>query len=248
MDTTSLRIKVLTYNIQVAMSSKSIRHHVMHSWHHVFPHPQRKTNLHQIARVIGPFDIVGLQELDGGSIRSDYINQTSYLAELAKFKFVQQQTTRNLGPFAQHSKALLSRFPIVNCQHYELPSRFPGRGLTSFVIESLKAPIFVINTHLSLGRRAQEEQLAFIADLVADHIHVIVMGDLNLTPDVLKESFLDQTNLQLATDNICTYPSWNPKKQLDYILVSPGFKVHHAGIISCDYSDHLPVFAELELL
>ena len=243
----SVRIKVLTYNIQVAMSSKNIRHHVMHSWHHMFPHPNRNRNLQQIARMIDPFDIVALQELDGGSIRSDYVNQATYLAELAEFSYAQQQTTRNLGPFAQHAKALLSRFPIANAQHYALPSRFPGRGLTSFIVEGLKAPIFVINTHLSLGHRAQEAQLRFIAELIAKHSHVIVMGDLNLTPDVLKGSFLEQTNLQLAVDNTATYPSWNPKKQLDYILVSANFTVHQAGIISCDYSDHLPVFAELEL-
>ena len=59
----SVRIKVLTYNIQVAMSSKNIRHHVMHSWHHMFPHPNRNRNLQQIARMIDPFDIVALGKI-----------------------------------------------------------------------------------------------------------------------------------------------------------------------------------------
>jgi endonuclease/exonuclease/phosphatase family metal-dependent hydrolase len=245
---TKQKFKVLTYNIQVAMGSKSIHHHVMHSWHHIFPHPQRQENLEQIAKIIQPFDVVALQELDAGSFRTDYINQIDYLADLAKFSYSQQQTTRNLGPFAQHSKALLSRFPIVNYHHYLLPSRLPGRGVTTFTLGSLTQGIFVVNAHLSLGKKAQQIQLEFIADLVTKHQHVIVLGDLNLMPSTLKKSALARHDLHSALDNVPTYPSWKPKKQLDYILVSPSLKILNAGVIPCAYSDHLPVFAELELV
>lgn len=241
------KITVLTYNVQVAMGSKSIRHHLIHSWHHFFPHPHRAANLEQIAKLIKPFDIVALQEVDAGSFRSEYINQINHLAELADFQFHQQQTTRNLGPFAKHSKALLSRLPIVDTQHHVLPSKLPGRGITTFVLNHEGQEIFVVNAHLSLGKKAQVNQLKFIADLVMQHKNVIVLGDLNLTPDFLALSPLKTCKLNSVLTNTPTYPSWKPKKQLDYILVSPTLKVLAAGVIPTDYSDHLPIYAELEL-
>ena len=240
------KFKVLTYNIQVAMPSKSIRHYITHSWHHLFPHPHREANLGQIAELITPYDIVGLQELDAGSFRSEYVNQTDHLARLANFNHSQHQTTRNFGPLAQHSKALLSRLPILSYHHHSLPARLRGRGVTTFTLGSLGQEIFVVNAHLSLGRRAQLEQLGFIAQLIAKHPNVIVMGDLNLTPSTLEASPL--SHLHSALKNVATYPSWKPTKQIDYILVSPSLRVINAGVIPCDFSDHLPVFAELELM
>jgi endonuclease/exonuclease/phosphatase family metal-dependent hydrolase len=147
---------------------------------------------------------------------------------------------------AQHSKALLSRLPILSYHHYSLPARLRGRGVTTFTLGSLGQEIFVVNAHLSLGRRAQMEQLSFIADLIASHSNVIVMGDLNLTPNTLAHSPL--SNLHSALKNIPTYPSWKPTKQIDYILVSSSLRVVSSGVIPSDFSDHLPVFAELELV
>lgn len=242
------QFKVMTYNIQVAMGGKNLSHHVMRSWHHFLPHPERQENLDQIAKIIEPFDVVALQELDAGSLRSNYINQIDYLAELGGFHHSQHQTTRNLGPFAQHSKGMLSRLPILDYHHYILPSRLPGRGVTTFIVGGLVKPVFVVNAHLSLGKRAQKGQLSFIADLIAKHQHVIVLGDFNLSPEELNDSPLTPCKLTLATQDMPTYPSWKPKKQLDYILVSPSLKVKKSGAIDCMYSDHLPLYAELEFI
>ena len=240
-------LKVMTYNIQVAMPSDGIRHYIMHSWHHLFPHPRRNNNLKAIAAVIKPFDIVALQELDAGSIRSRYINQVDFLAELGVFPFAEQQTTRNFGPFARHSKGLLSRFPIHNANHYILPSGVPGRGTTTFCIGSEKNPLFIVNVHLSLGARAQSEQLSFISQLIDQYEHVIVMGDFNMSPQQLQELDVFKSAMHLAVTDAPTYPSWTPKKQLDYILLSHSLKVQKAGIVNVPYSDHLPMFAEIIL-
>ena len=240
-------LKILTYNIQVAMPSDGIRHYIMHSWHHLFPHPRRNTNLEAIANVIKPFDIVALQELDAGSIRSRYVNQVDFLAEEAAFPFAVQQTTRNFGPFARHSKGLLSRFPIHNANHYVLPSKVPGRGVTTFCIGSQRTPLFIVNVHLSLGAKAQSEQLDFIGSLTDQYEHIIVMGDFNMSPEQLSEINVFKGRLNLAVSDALTYPSWKPKKQLDYILLSHALKVKKAGVLNLSYSDHLPMFAEIIL-
>ncbi len=240
-------LKILTYNVQVAMPSHNARHYLLHSWHHLLPHPKRDRNLKQIAELIRPFDVVALQELDAGSIRSRYVNQIDFLAEECAFPFSQQQTTRNFGPFARHSKGLLSRYPIHNMNHYILPSNIPGRGTTTFCIGNEKNPLLVVNVHLSLGKRAQAEQLQFILELTQKYDHVIIMGDFNMPPEQLFKSGFDPKKMHLAVHDVATYPSWNPKKQLDYILLSHSIKVKKAGVLQCAFSDHLPMYAEIEL-
>ncbi len=241
-------LKVLTYNVQVAMESHSIRHYLLHSWHHLLPHPKREKNLQMISEIIKPFDVVALQELDVGSIRSRYVNQADYLAEQGGFAYVEYQTTRRLGPFASHSKALLSRFPIHNVNHYDLPGKIPGRGITTFCLGEDHNPILIVNVHLSLGKKARNEQLQFIAAIIKAYQHVIVMGDFNLKPEELALSPLAKTDLQVVKkDIILTYPSWKPKKQIDYILLSSSLQLADSGVIACPSSDHLPLYANVIL-
>lgn len=241
-------LKVLTYNIQVAMESRNIRHYFLHSWHHFLPHPRREKNLNLIAEIIKPFDVVALQELDVGSIRSRYVNQVDYLAEQGRFEFAEYQTTRTMGPFARHSKALLSRYPIHNVNHYELPSIIPGRGINTFCLGEQHNPLLVINVHLSLGKKARFAQLQFIADLISAYQHVIVMGDFNLKPKELLASPLAKTDLQIVREDvILTYPSWKPTKQIDYILLSSSLVLESAGVIASPSSDHLPLYANIIL-
>ena len=107
--TATRRLRLLSYNIQAGIAANSYRHYLTHSWKHILPCPKRLDNLDRIARLLGGFDIVGLQEVDGGSLRSGFINQTEYLALSARFPYWHDQTNRNLGKFAQHSTGLLSR-------------------------------------------------------------------------------------------------------------------------------------------
>ncbi len=228
------------------MESHSIRHYIMHLWHHLLPHPRRESNLELIAQIIKPFDVVALQELDGGSIRSRYVNQVDYLSERGDFPYAEYQTTRVVGPFARHSKALLSRIPIHNVHHYDLPSKIPGRGITTFCLGDEANPVLIVNVHLSLGKKARVNQLQFIADLIADYQHVIVMGDFNMAPNELMASPLSKTDLKIVDQEIIlTYPSWKPKKQIDYILLSSSLKLADSGVIPCPNSDHLPLYANV---
>jgi endonuclease/exonuclease/phosphatase family metal-dependent hydrolase len=66
-------------------------------------------NLQKIGDLLGDFDLVALQEADGGSLRSGYVNQVEHLAHLGAFPYWYQQLNRNLGRLAQHSNGVLSR-------------------------------------------------------------------------------------------------------------------------------------------
>ena len=58
------RLKLLSYNIQVGISTNRHFDYIAQSWKHFIPHTARHENLKSIARLIQGFDIVGLQELD----------------------------------------------------------------------------------------------------------------------------------------------------------------------------------------
>ena len=104
------RIRLLSYNVQAGISTARYRHYVTHSWKHVLPHPQRFSNLDRVARLVSDYDVIGLQEVDAGSLRSGYVNLTQYIGERAGLPFWYDQTNRRIGRIARHSTGLLSRF------------------------------------------------------------------------------------------------------------------------------------------
>ena len=95
------RLRLLSFNIQVGISTERYHHYLTRSWQHLLPHPGRASNLQRIGEVLGNYDLVALQEADGGSLRSGYVNQVEHLAHLGAFPYWYQQLNRNLGRFAR---------------------------------------------------------------------------------------------------------------------------------------------------
>ena len=241
-------LKLLTYNMQVGINSRSFRHYLTRSWQHLLPHSGLVANLDSIAQMLSGFDVVALQEADGGSIRTGHLNQVRYLAEAAGFPYWYQQLNRNLGKFAQHSNGMLSRVRPEIIEDHKLPGRVPGRGAIFMRYGLAAEPLVFVVLHLSLGRRAQLEQLAYIKDLIADYKHVVIMGDLNNCAEkVLRLSPLRDVKLRCPEGRYSTYPSWRPISCLDHILVSSSLEIKRAEVLSYAQSDHLPVAVEIGL-
>ena len=77
---------------------------------------------------------------------------------------------------------------------------------------------------------------------------MVLMGDLNCASDSQDmHSFRDSANLMEPVQGLRTFPSWNPRRQLDHILVSPGLNVERLEVLRHRYSDHLPIAMELEI-
>lgn len=242
------RLRVLTYNIQVGISYTSYRHYVTRSWRHVLPFPGRQENLDSIARFISRFDIVGLQEVDAGSLRSNYINQARYLAQMGNFSNWHVQTIRNLGKIAQHSLGLLTDLHAGRVMECKLPGRIPGRGALVAVFGVVPSELMVGIIHLSLGRRARRRQFEYLTRLVDTHEHVLLMGDFNCRIDQPEfQTFLERTHLCYPEKEFHTYPSWRPVRGLDHILVTPDLKVERTHVYNTGYSDHLPIALEISL-
>lgn len=236
------RIRILSYNMQVAMGTSRPHHYLTHSWKHILPHANIHSNLDRIAHVLDDYDIVALQESDAGSMRSAYTNHTEYLAHKARFHYWHNQVNRNLGRFAQHSIGVLSRFHPRNFEEHKLPGMIPGRGMliTSYGDSDKMLGVFVM--HLALSRRTRMKQLAMAAELVCEYKHAIFMGDMNCEAGSAEmKMLLDRTVLQLPEEQGCTFPSWRPRKRIDHILVTPELEIHNTCVLAHRGSDHLPV-------
>ncbi|MBZ2169233.1 MULTISPECIES: endonuclease/exonuclease/phosphatase family protein [Marinobacter] len=241
-------IRLLTFNIQVGINTSSYRHYLTRSWQHVLPHRHRIQNLDRIAHLIGNYDVVALQECDGGSLRSGYINQVQYLAEAAGIPFWYQQLNRNLGQIAQHSNGLLSRYRPLDVTEHKLPGLIPGRGAIIARYGAEDDPLVLVLMHLSLSKSGQQRQLGYIRELIADYQHVVLMGDMNNhAEELLTQTPLKETDLVPLPESAHSFPSWRPEKALDHILVSPSLEIRRSEVVSFPVSDHLPIAMDIAL-
>ncbi|KEF30819.1 MAG: EEP domain-containing protein [Gammaproteobacteria bacterium] len=241
-------IRLLTFNIQVGINTSSYRHYVTRSWQHILPHRRRIENLDRIAQLISNYDVIALQECDGGSLRSGYINQVQYLAEAAGIPYWYQQLNRNLGQIAQHSNGLLSRYRPLDVTEHKLPGLIPGRGVIIARYGSEEDPLVLVQMHLSLSKAAQQRQLGFVREQIADYQHVVLMGDMNNhAEELLTQTPLKETDLVPLPDSAHSFPSWRPEKALDHILVSPSLEIRRSEVVSYPMSDHLPIAMDIAL-
>lgn len=241
-------LRLLTFNIQVGINTSSYRHYLTRSWQHFLPNRSRIQNLDRIASLLSNYDVVALQECDGGSLRSGHINQVQYLAEAAGIPYWHQQLNRNLGQIAQHSNGLLSRFRPLDVKEYKLPGRVPGRGAIVARYGTEEDPLVLVMMHLSLSKSAQQRQLGFVSELISKYRHVVLMGDMNAHAEqLLTQTPLKETDLIPLPDSAHSFPSWRPEKALDHILVSPSLQVSRAEVVSYPMSDHLPIALDIAL-
>ncbi|NCF29760.1 MAG: EEP domain-containing protein [Gammaproteobacteria bacterium] len=241
------RLRLLSYNIQTGISYHHYGHYLTRSWRHLMPHGTRRKNLDGIAGCLDAYDVVALQESDAGSLRTGFTNQTEYLARQSCFPYWLDQTNRHLGHFAKHSNGLLSRFRPHSIVRHRLPG-LPGRGALVAEIGRSHGSLAIFVLHLALGRATRLRQMGYLAELVNEFEQVIFMGDLNCDPWSPEMRLLTrETRLQAPTRYYGTYPSWRPRRRIDYILVTPEIHIRRSFVPPWRYSDHLPIAMEVTL-
>lgn len=241
------RLRLLSYNIQSGLQTTHHREYVTKSWKHFLPHPEKQESLSLIAKVLRDYDVIALQEVDAGSLRSAFLDQTAYLAHHGGFPFWHKQVNRNVGHLAQYSNGFLSRFRPSAVHTHRLPG-LRGRGAMVIEYGEGEHTLSVVLLHLALGKRGRLRQMQFISELVKDRPYVVVMGDLNCSEssEHLHE-FLDDAGLKDATCGAPTYPSWEPVRKIDHILVSKALKTENPSVVDFPLSDHLPITLEILL-
>lgn len=242
-------LKLLSYNIQAGIGTMHFRDYLFHGWQHVLPFPERMRNLDHIAGLLAEFDLIGLQEADGGSLRSHFLNQIEYLALRAGLPFWASRINRNLGHWGQHALGLLARQPAEHIERFALPGRIPGRGVLLADFSVYVVPLRVQVSHLSLSGRARRRQLDCLIRRANEHKGLnVIMADFNTTPtNADLQRLCAEAGLKLPPMPPSTYPGWRPRRAIDHILVSDSITISTVEALPFGVSDHMPLAMTIEL-
>ncbi len=211
------------------------------------------TNLRRITRFIKSMDpdVVGLVEVDTGSIRTGRVNQAEAIAQ-------------SLGHYTSYQskygeESLNNRLPIVRKQGnaFLAAPRVQGErfhyfetGIKRLIIELELDECAIFLVHLSLKFRHRHQQLRHLHELVKDCPKpVIVAGDFNtFWGENEIYLFMQAAGLQNANfEGKPSYPSRAPRRELDFILYGHGIEVLGFQIPEVRYSDHLPLVCDFEV-
>jgi endonuclease/exonuclease/phosphatase family metal-dependent hydrolase len=239
-------LRILSYNTNVCIKASKSSELIRNLWKHVLPSRCKIDNLEIVSTMLKSFDMVGIQESDAGSIRSGFMNHTTFLAYHGGFKYWADQINRDMI-FARHSIGFLSRHRIISVTRHQLPGKIPGRGLMVVHLNLKGQAIAFAVSHLSLGPRDRIRQAGYIGDIIRElDCKTILMGDFNCTSDSKELAVIsEKAGLRPAIRNMPTYPSWRPIRDIDHVLVSEGITIKKAQVINFTMSDHLPLAMEI---
>lgn len=243
-------MRLLLYNIRYAVGGGASMHMPLPGAGYVLGNQSVLPEITRFIKDVDP-DIVGLIEVDTGSIRSRMVNQAEKIA--ADLRMNTSYETK------YGSKSLNQMLPIVRKQGnaFMAAQRVHGEkfhyfdtGIKRLIIELEMEDFAVFLVHLSLKYRHRHLQLRRLHDLIeATAKPVIVAGDFNtFWGENEIYLFLRAAGLRSAnTEGLPTYPSRSPRKELDFVLYQEGISVTSFEIPDVRLSDHLPLICDFEV-
>lgn len=203
----------------------------------------------RIADVIASYDpdIVALQEVDVGRLRSGTIDQASDLGARLGLDVHFAPAIEQGGE--SYGIATLTRLPTSEARKIFLPRHKGSEPRCALATRHHwdGGALEMINTHLSTLFRERPGQVAAIAEAFAGEA-LVIAGDFNMTP--LSPAYrLLRRGLRSATWLARTWPSYAPFAPIDHILFRGRLQLISGsawtGGPAREASDHLPVVAEL---
>lgn len=209
-------------------------------------------NLERITRFIQAADpdVVGLIEVDTGSIRSK-VNQAEQIADALghystyQCKYGAASFNHRVPVLRNQGNAFLAA-PRVHGERFH----YFDFGVKRLIIELELDDVAIFLVHLSLKYRHRQYQLRHLHDLVnTAEKPVIVAGDFNaFWGDHEMYLFMKAAGLRSANrEGLPSYPSRSPRKELDFILHGPSIAIDHFEIPSVQLSDHLPLVCDFRV-
>ncbi len=240
-------MKLLLYNIRYAVGGGASMHMPLPGAGYVLGNQNVLPELTRFIRSVDP-DIVGLIEVDTGSIRSRMVNQAESIAASLgmntsyETKYGERSINHMLPIVRKQGNAFLAAERV----HGEKFHYF-DTGIKRLIIELEMQDFAVFLVHLSLKYRHRHLQLRRLYDLInATEKPVIVAGDFNtFWGENEIYLFMKAAGLRSAnTNGQPTYPSRAPRKELDFILYQDGISVNDFRIPDVRHSDHLPLLCD----
>ncbi len=214
-----------------------------------------EAHLQQIIRFIQKIapDVMGLVEVDSGSYRSGRLNQAQVIGEALghghayRSKYGSGSISHRIPILRRQGNAFLAKEPLMRGAKYH----YFAKGMKRLVIELETTDFSIFLVHLALGGRVRHRQLTDLYNLLkgTQKPH-IVAGDFNTVWGEHEiQLFRAATGLQSADrHNRPSFPSWAPRRHLDFILYSRGIRVRRFDMPSVTLSDHLPLVCDFDVI
>ncbi len=212
----------------------------------------RRVDLARIAAVIAGYqpDVVALQEVDVGRERSGGFDQPAELAARLDMEARFVGLVEHGG--GRYGIATLSRWPIESARTVLLPSRLGSEQRGALLIwvqwPGDARRIEIVNTHLSTHGPQRADQAVQLAAEIGTG-DVVVAGDLNCRAGTGPHRAL--CAILRPAPHRRTWPARFPLLQLDHLLYGGALRLVTSGVwrggAARRASDHLPIYAELEV-
>jgi len=243
-------MRLLLYNIRYGVGAGASMHMPLPGAGYILGNQTVLPDIVTFIKSTDP-DIVGLIEVDTGSIRSRNVNQAETIAaELGmnssyETKYGAKSLNQLLPIIRKQGNAFLAA-PRVHGESFH----YFDTGIKRLIIELEMDDFAVFLVHLSLKYRHRHLQLRKLYDLIEQREKpVMVAGDFN-TFWGENEIYLFMRAAGLRSANVTSqpsYPSRAPRKELDFVLYQDGINVTNFEIPQVRHSDHLPLICDFEL-
>jgi endonuclease/exonuclease/phosphatase family metal-dependent hydrolase len=196
-------------------------------------------------------DVIGLIEIDTGSIRSGMVNQAEHIAtSLGHFSTYQCKygaaSVNNFLPIVRKQGNAFLAAPRVHGERFH----YFDSGIKRLIIELELEEVSLFLVHLSLKYRHRQYQLRYLHELVEkSQKPVIVAGDFN-TFWGTHELYLFKRAARLRSanlKNLATYPSNAPRAELDFVLVDERIEITEFSVPDIRLSDHRPLVCDFHV-
>jgi|GEM_PF-834987 len=242
-------IKVVSFNIEFCASvTRGYWQYLEFTWKYFLPH--HRNAIYEIVDVINDekIDIATFTEMEGPSYRTRHVNYIKTIAEMTRLRNGVFFPVNRLFKFGNRGNGISTRYEIISSENVRLRTRMENRFLSVSKLRINGDIITILTTQLALGKRSRSNELKEIVDIINTiKGPVIFTGDLNTQKENELEALNNTRLKRIETTN--TFPSWKPKRRIDYIFYSPDFEVVESYVEDkLRVSDHLPVIAEFKLV
>jgi endonuclease/exonuclease/phosphatase family metal-dependent hydrolase len=218
-------------------------------------------DIEAVARVIEDNhpDIIALQEISRGWLVTGRLDMLTWLSQRLNMSYISGPTA---DPF--WGSAIFSRYPIVQYENRELPSRGLAirRGFISAVMDlggGENLQVIAAHYHHSWDPEDPVEDDSDVRQLQSRAVidfwnkanRTVLLGDLNAEPNAIEMVMLRQAGLvdlvaRIEPPPAHTWPSDDPYVRLDHVLISPDLKARGVHVVASTASDHFPVLGIID--
>lgn len=243
-------MRLLLYNIRYGVGAGASMHMPLPGAGYILGNKDVLPDIITFIKSVDP-DIVGLIEVDTGSIRSRRVNQAETIAtELGmNSSYETKYGAKSLNQLVPIIRKQGNAFLAAPRVHGETFHYF-DTGIKRLIIELEMETFAVFLVHLSLKYRHRHLQLRKLYDLIEETTKpVMVAGDFNtFWGENEIYLFMRAAGLRSAnTTSLPSYPSRAPRKELDFVLYQDGIQVTNFEIPQVRHSDHLPLVCDFEV-